>query len=186
MLVMAKTQIDRTSREGSELLSDPTRQRRHSVMQHRGSSQKPTLFEHPGEDTVKRPRHVYSYSPASGVETHAVIEHRRDWIVIQSRAQSIFTMLLPKFELDAGRYYYTTRERAVEAFIAKAEAALADKARAKSRDGWKDALRDAQKFLSQKPRARTSQEQEKQVSPGALPHRSAVRDREHAGDSRTG
>jgi hypothetical protein len=105
---------------------------------------------------VKRQRHVYSYSPASGVEAFAVIEHRRDWIVIQPRAESIFTMLLSKSELDAGRYYYTTRERAIEAFIAKAEAAIADKVRAKSHDGWKDALRDAQKFLCQKPRAQTS------------------------------
>lgn len=135
---------------------------------------------------MKKQRHVYSYSPASGVETHAVIEHRRDWIVIQPRAQSIFTMLLPKSELDAGRYYYTTREQAVEVFIAKAEAALADKTRAESHDGWRTALRDAQKFLCQKPRAQTSQEQEKQVSPGASPRRSAVRDRERAGDSRTG
>lgn len=135
---------------------------------------------------MKRPRHVYSYSPASGVEAHAVIEHRRDWIVIQPRKQSLFTMLLSKSELDAERCYYTTPERAVEAFIAKAIAALADKKRAKSHDGWRAALRDAQKFLCQKARSQTSQEQEKQVSPGASPRRSAVRDREHAGDSRTG
>lgn len=113
---------------------------------------------------MKKPHHVYSYSPASGVEAHAVIEHRRDWIVIQPREQSIFTMLLPKSELDAGRCYYTTPELAVESFIAKAEVALADKTRAKSHDGWKAALRNAQKFLCQKSPARTSQEQEKQLS----------------------
>jgi hypothetical protein len=135
---------------------------------------------------MKKPRHIYSYSPASGVEAHAVIEHRRAWIVIQPREQSIFTMLLAKSEVDAQGYYYTTPRRAVEAFVVKAEAALTRDLSAEDHDGWSTALRDAQKFRCQKKLSATSQPQERQVSPGASPRRSAVRDREHAGDSRTG
>jgi len=99
---------------------------------------------------VKKQRHVYSYSPSGGIEVHAVVEHRRDWIVIHPRAQSIFTQLVPKSELDASLYYYTAPMRAVEAFIVKAEAALTRVLSTEDHDGWSKALREAQKFLCQK------------------------------------
>lgn len=99
---------------------------------------------------------VYSYSPASGVQVHPVVEHRRGQIVIQPRAQSIFTMLLATVELDRSGHYFTTADRAISAFIAKAEAALADKTRAQSHDGWREALHAARSFLCQKRTARAS------------------------------
>lgn len=94
--------------------------------------------------------HVYSYAPSSGIETLTVVEHRRDWIVIHPRWRSLFTQLVPMSELDAGLYYYTTSRRAVEAFVVKAEAALARVLSTEDRDGWSTALREAQKFLCQK------------------------------------
>ena len=109
---------------------------------------------------MKKQRHVYSYSPSGAIEAHAVVEHRRDWIVIHPRAQSIFTQLVPKSELDADRYYYTTPKRAVEAFIVKAEAALGRVLSTEDHDGWSTALREARKFLCQKKRSAASQEQD--------------------------
>jgi hypothetical protein len=105
---------------------------------------------------MKKLSHVYSYSTVSGIEAHRVIERRRDWIAILSRPDSFCAQSLQISELDAGRYYYTTPVRAAEAFVAKAEAALADPARAEGHDGWRTALAAARSFLCQRPRARTS------------------------------
>lgn len=112
---------------------------------------------------MKKQPYVYSYSPAVGIEAHQVVEHRRGWIAILAHAQSFCAQGLPTAELDAGRYYYTTPERAAEAFVAKAEAALADPARASGHDGWRGALADARSFLCQRRRARTSRKQKGQM-----------------------
>ena len=100
---------------------------------------------------MKKQRHIYSYAPSSGVEHHTVIERRSDSIVMLSREDSFFAMSFPKSELDAGLHYYTTRVRAIEAFIEKAKAALADATRAAGHDGWREALRDARKRLEAVP-----------------------------------
>lgn len=95
---------------------------------------------------MKRLKQIFSYSPATGIEAYRVREQRRDTLV---RESGIMGELLRVSELDvAGARYFTTPLRAIEAFVDKAEAALADKSRAAHHKDWRRALVDARRDLS--------------------------------------
>jgi hypothetical protein len=101
------------------------------------------------------PKHwIYSYSPASGVQVHKVIERSLTRIVILS-ALSFCGQSLAIAELNKG-HYFTTPALAVQAFIAKADAALAASSRAEGHDGWREAREEALLLLCQKLRAAAS------------------------------
>lgn len=96
---------------------------------------------------AKRLTRVYSYSAATGVEPHAVASSRTETIVVQC---GISGMVMRRSELDEpDGYYFTSPVLAVEAFVAKAKAALADSSRAAGHAGWRKALGDAQEILCQ-------------------------------------
>lgn len=100
---------------------------------------------------MKRLKHVFSYSPVTGVEAHRVRDQRRDSLV---RECGLSGEVLRVRELNGpGARYYTTPVLAIEAFIAKAEAALADTSKREHHADWRRALRDAQRDLSSHIRA---------------------------------
>jgi hypothetical protein len=96
----------------------------------------------------KRIKQIFSYNPVTGVEAYRVHDRdpRRDTIV---RINGMFGELLQLSELDvAGARYFTTPLRAIEAFVDKAEAALADTSRKAHHKDWRRALADARRDLS--------------------------------------
>jgi hypothetical protein len=94
-------------------------------------------------------KHVYRYSPASGVETAVVIRATRDAVTV---ASGISGQVVRRSELDApGAAYFTSARRAVGSFVAKAQAALADPSRERHHAGWREALADARARLEDLP-----------------------------------
>lgn len=95
---------------------------------------------------MKQLKQIFSYSPATGVETYRVRDQRRDTLV---RDSGLSGERLQIAELDgAGAHYFTTPLRAIEAFVDKAEAVLADKSRRAHHKDWRRALTDARRDLS--------------------------------------
>ena len=90
-------------------------------------------------------RHVYTYSAVTGVEKRGVLRASADAVTV---AVGISGEVVRRAELDApSARYFTDPFAAIQAFIGKAEAALADAARRKHHKGWRAALADAQKRL---------------------------------------
>ena len=90
-------------------------------------------------------RHVYAYSTISGVEKHLVIRASATAITV---ATGISGQVVRRSELDApGAWYFTAARLAIEAFVAKAQVALADTSRKKHHAGWRAMLADARKRL---------------------------------------
>lgn len=88
---------------------------------------------------------IYAYDPSIGVVGHRVLEHRTGHLV---RESGFTGERLRLSDLDApSSRYFTTARGAIEAFISKAEAALADKSRAAHHAGWRKALTHARREL---------------------------------------
>lgn len=93
---------------------------------------------------------LYSYYPSSGLELHAVTRDRKHGTATIPHG---FTGELIRWsEVDGpGGRYFTTARAAIESFIAKAEAALADPTRCSRNDrrGWLKVLTAARKRLAE-------------------------------------
>jgi hypothetical protein len=90
-------------------------------------------------------RHVYTYSAVTGVEKRGVVNASADAVTV---AVGISGEVVRRSELDSpSARYFTDPFAAIQAFIVKAEAALADAARRKHHKDWRAALADAQKRL---------------------------------------
>lgn len=107
--------------------------------------------------TMKRIKQVFSYQPASRLETYRVERQHPTEVVI---LKGISGMILRVAELDTHGsyplgYYFTTSRLAIEAFIARAEAALANATcDAQNRKAWREALAIARADLSSQIRAK--------------------------------
>jgi len=89
--------------------------------------------------------YVYAYSTASGIEKRRVERSTADSVTL---AAGVSAQILRRSELDAPTgYYFTDPRLAIQAFVAKAEATLADESRRKHHAGWRAALADAHKCL---------------------------------------
>jgi hypothetical protein len=89
--------------------------------------------------------YLYTYSSLSGVEKRRVERVTNDAVTV---ATGISGEVVRRAELDApAARYFTDPLLAIEAFIAKAEVALADASRRKHHAGWRCAMADAQKRL---------------------------------------
>lgn len=94
---------------------------------------------------MKRIKQLFSYHPALGIEVHRVRDQRRDTIV---RDSGLSGELLRIAELNKpGAHYFTTTIRAIEAFIDRADAALADVSRKQHHADWRHALGIARRDL---------------------------------------
>jgi hypothetical protein len=92
-------------------------------------------------------RHVYAYSASSGVEKCRVIRATASAITV---ATGISGQVVRRADLDVqGARYFTTSRLAIEAFVAKAQAAIADASRKEHHAGWRGALADAHKRLEE-------------------------------------
>ena len=90
-------------------------------------------------------RHVYTYSAASGVEKRGVLSASEDAVTV---AVGCSGEVVRRTELDApAARYFTDPLLAIQAFVTKAKAALADASRRQHHAGWKSALADASKCL---------------------------------------
>ena len=90
-------------------------------------------------------RHVYTYSSASGVEKRGVVRASDDAVTV---AVGCSGEVVRRAELDGpAARYFTDPLMAIQAFVAKAKAALADASRRKHHADWKSALVDASKHL---------------------------------------
>ena len=89
--------------------------------------------------------YLYTYSSLSGVEKRRVERVTNDAVTV---ATGISGEVVRRAELDApAARYFTDPVRAIEAFIVKAQDALADASRRKHHAGWRGAMVDAQKRL---------------------------------------
>lgn len=96
-----------------------------------------------------RKSRVYAYSACSGVEERDVLRETPYAVTI---ASGISGEVVRRRDLDApGARYFTTPRAAVEAFVAKAEAALADASRAEHHAGWREVLAEARARLEVLP-----------------------------------
>lgn len=100
----------------------------------------------------KKIKRVFTYHPTTdGLVEHVVMEHRRPTeIVIPS---GITGQIIHVADLDTNGpyplgYYFTSRQRAIEVWIAKAELALMSPCDAQSRKAWNAALVTARRDLS--------------------------------------
>ena len=90
-------------------------------------------------------RHVYTYSAVSGVEKRGVLHASGDVVTV---AVGCSGEVIRRAELDGpAARYFTDPLLAIQAFMAKAKAALADASRRQHHAGWKSALADANKCL---------------------------------------
>ena len=89
--------------------------------------------------------YVYTYSAVSGVEKRRVERVTDDAVTV---AVGCSGEIVRRAELDApAARYFTDPLLAIQAFVAKAKAALADASRRQHHAGWKSALADASKCL---------------------------------------
>ena len=90
-------------------------------------------------------RHVYTYSASSGVEKRGVLSTSKDVVTV---AVGCSGEVVRCADLDApAARYFTDPILAIQAFVAKAKAALADASRRQHHAGWRSALADASKCL---------------------------------------
>lgn len=90
-------------------------------------------------------KHVYAYSTATGVEKRPVIGATLDSVTI---ASGLSGHVVRRSALDTpDGWYFTTARKAIEAFVAKAHAALADASREQHHAGWRKMLSAARKQL---------------------------------------
>jgi len=90
-------------------------------------------------------KHVYTYSAASGVEKRGVVRASDDAVTV---AVGCSGEVVRRSELDGpAARYFTDPLLAIQAFVAKAKAALADASRRQHHAGWKAALSDARKCM---------------------------------------
>ena len=90
-------------------------------------------------------RAVYAYSPSCGVEERRLLRESGEAVTV---ATGISGEVVRRSDLDApGARYFTTPRAAVEAFVAKAEAALADASHAEHHAGWREVLAEARARL---------------------------------------
>jgi hypothetical protein len=106
----------------------------------------------------KKIKSVFTYHPMTdGLVEHVVMEHRRPTeIVIPS---GITGQLIRVAVLDTNGpypfgYYFTSRQRAIEVFIAKAELALTGPCDAQNRKAWTETLVTARRDLSSQIRTK--------------------------------
>jgi len=92
-----------------------------------------------------RIKSVFSYQPSNRLVVHTVEQRHPTEIVVLGGLSGLIVRVA---ELDAGKYYYTTPRLAIEAFIGKAEAALARPCDAQNRKAWHQALATARHDLS--------------------------------------
>ena len=97
---------------------------------------------------------IYSYGAVAGLERHVIIDRGSQSVTV---ARGITGELIRRSIIDTppGTYpnghYFTTPSAAIEAYIARGEAALADKTRNLTRGhifGWKRAIADARTRLA--------------------------------------
>lgn len=94
----------------------------------------------------RRLRAVYTYSACLGVEERPLIRATRDAVTVV--VSGISGEVVRRRDLDApGARYFTTPRAAVEAFVAKAEATLADASRTEHHAGWREVLAEARARL---------------------------------------
>lgn len=98
----------------------------------------------------KKIKRVFTYQPLLGLQTYPV-EHRIPTEIVIYKG--IAGMILRVAELDTQGshplgYYFTSRQRAIEVFIAKAELALVGPCDAQNRKAWTEALATARRDLS--------------------------------------
>ena len=92
-------------------------------------------------------KHVYTYSAASGVEKRGVLQASEDAVTV---AVGCSGEVVRRAELDSSAArYFTDPLLAIQAFQAKAKAALADASRRQHHAGWRAALTDASKRASE-------------------------------------
>lgn len=88
-------------------------------------------------------KHVYTYSAASGVEKRGVVRVSDNAVTV---AVGCSGEVVRRSELDApAARYFTDPLLAIQAFMTKAKAALADASRRQHHAGWRAALTDASK-----------------------------------------
>ena len=90
-------------------------------------------------------RHVYTYSAVSGVEKRGVLRASDDVVTV---AVGCSGEVVRRADLDGpAARYFTDPQLAIQAFVTKAKAALADASRRQHHAGWKSALVVASKCL---------------------------------------
>ena len=90
-------------------------------------------------------KHVYTYSAASGVEKRGVVHASGDAVTV---AVGCSGEVVRRADLDGpAARYFSDPLLAIQAFMAKAQEALADASRRQQHAGWKVALSDACKRL---------------------------------------
>lgn len=94
---------------------------------------------------MRRIKQLFTYNPATGIEAYRTRDQRRETIV---RDSGLSGEVLRIAELNKpGARYFTTTIRAIEAFIDKADAALADPSRKRHHADWRHALGIARRDL---------------------------------------
>jgi len=94
---------------------------------------------------------VYAYAPSEGLLTYAVVRQTPTIIVVAGR---VADQVVARSDLDVGGWFWRTPAGAINGFLAKADAVLADPARRAHHAGWRAARVVAQRTLTQLPAPR--------------------------------